>query len=129
MLFVLIWRVFSLPSHKGCERQLRPGLEIRNLPNLVLRGSLKGNGPRVKVKVKEVKRHVHFRVIGGLVRVRVIIITRASTRAMAKAKVKAVSQVQRRMPLILARLQLSPPSPIYAIRVSSRLREISMTRF
>jgi hypothetical protein len=114
-------------------------LEIRNLPNLVLRGSLKANGPRVKVKVKEVKKHDHFRVIGGLVRVRARVmaiaitramaIIRASTRASTRVKVKAVSQVQRQMPLILAALQLSLPSPIYAIRVSSRLREISMTRF
>jgi hypothetical protein len=143
MPFVPIWRVFSLPSHKGCERLLHPDLEIRNLLNLVLKDrALKVNGPRVKVRYRK---HARFRVIGDQVRAKAIARVIARDRDIARAKaitrvitkditkviirVKGVSQIQRQMPLILAALQLSPPRPIYAIRASLRQREISMIRF
>jgi hypothetical protein len=141
MVFVLIWRVFSLLSHKECERQLRPGLEIRSLSRVLrvrvrvrarARARARARGREVK-EIKEIKRHDHFRVIGGLGRVRAIAITTVRvmgiTRTKAKARVKGVSQIQRQTPLILAALQHRLPSPICGIRVSSRLREILMTRF
>ena len=106
------------------------GLRVRARARARAKAKAKARALRVRARareVKEVKRHVPFRVIGGrviaVVRIRVITIVITMVRA------KGVSQIQRQMPLILAALQLSPPSPIYGIRASSRPREILMTRF
>jgi hypothetical protein len=126
MVFVLIWRVFSLLSHKECERQLRPGLEIRSLSRVLrvrarararaLRGRARGRAR----EIKEIKRHDHFRVIGGRgrVRARATVRVRGITRTKARGiirviiRVKGVSQIQRQTPLILAALQHRLPSQI-----------------